>query len=113
MEVGSREWEEWMAHPVTRAFILHLKQRRWLALEDWGRGAFMGEVPDATLQANARALGQVEILDTLSRITFEDILATRKEVHDTQQFRYSPDGITGLSPDGPSSDAPRGDRDDG
>ena len=40
------------------------------------------------------------MLDKLARVTYEDIINTRKEIDELKRIWYSPDGITSISLDG-------------
>lgn len=57
MEVSQEEFQEWLLHPVTRAFRAKMMESRERLKESWAQGAFRG---DHALEA--RVQGQCEIL---------------------------------------------------
>ena len=55
----------WCSHPVTQAFRSHLRTQLANLQDQWSRGHFTGQTADMTLQLNASALGQAEVLQSL------------------------------------------------
>lgn len=77
--VTDNDRREWLHHPVTQEFIGLLQGNVQETFEAWGRGVYVGDNPDATAQANAKALGGIaayrailEYFDGLKAMENED-----------------------------------------
>lgn len=59
--------------PETR--LVYQLMRRWKSdlADQWSQGVFQKETPAATAEANAAALGQIEILDRLLTLDAEQL----------------------------------------
>ena len=62
MVIQSQDREEWAHHPVTQEFLKGLIEARQQTLEVWAREGYVAETGEKTLQANAKALGGVDLL---------------------------------------------------
>lgn len=62
MGITARDKEEWYHHPVTQQFLQGLVSDRYATMETWARQGYTAETPEKTVQANATALGGVEVL---------------------------------------------------
>jgi hypothetical protein len=61
--IQDTERKEWAHHPVTIEFIELLKTSRQDTMVAWAREAFVGQTGEATLQANAKALGGANAIE--------------------------------------------------
>jgi hypothetical protein len=68
-----------LSHPVTVALNRYLRGKKQEFLEAWGDGRFTAESDAGTLQLNANALGQVEILNRLLDLQPEDFLGENQQ----------------------------------
>lgn len=50
---------------MTQELLRHLKESRIETAYEWSREAYVGETGDQTLQANAKALGGIDLLNKL------------------------------------------------
>jgi hypothetical protein len=57
--------QAWARDPVTQEFLGGLRESKQETMELWAREAYVAEKPENTLQANAKALGGVALLDKL------------------------------------------------
>ena len=66
---GSRltpeEIAEWRQHPATQAFLLDLYRRKLEGMGEWAKRQYQREVAAETAEANARALGGMELMQSL------------------------------------------------
>lgn len=60
-----QEIQSWKQHPVTEAFIAALDERKRTLQDSWSAGQFTGKSTDETAQMNAKAIGQVQMLDDI------------------------------------------------
>ena len=56
---------EWLNHPCTRGLIKNVKRDRTALMEQWASGSFTDSTSAGTAQLNAKALGQINVLDDL------------------------------------------------
>lgn len=63
MAVTDRDRKEWANSPAGQEFIAMLNQSRLDTLETWAHEGYTQETADGTLQANAKALGGIAVLD--------------------------------------------------
>lgn len=67
------EWQEWKRNPTTIEFFASLQALRESIKEDWVSGMYTAATSDGTVQLNAKALGQVQIIDRIMETSFEDV----------------------------------------
>lgn len=60
-----QEIQSWKQHPVTEAFIAVLDGRKRTLQDSWSAGQFTGNSTDETAQMNAKAIGQVQMLEDI------------------------------------------------
>lgn len=75
--VGKNEIEAWYRHPITQALRFSLMGDFMGLYDSWGNGEFTKESSDGTVQANAKALGQVQAIESM--IDWIDGLNAMKE----------------------------------
>ena len=63
-----QEWAEWKQHPVTMLFYRMLERQLSSTKESWVSGSFTNSNGDATLQANANAIGYAQCLEELIKM---------------------------------------------
>lgn len=68
------EWDEWQHHQVTKEWYSFLEFLKKELQDDWANSVFTGSLEGETVQRNAFALGQVELLSRLLEISSEEIL---------------------------------------
>lgn len=73
------EWKEWKANPQTSEFFQFLARLREEIKEDWAQSYYVGESDSETVQRNAAALGQVDLLGRLQYVTFESVEESKVE----------------------------------
>ena len=64
-ELKKEEVEEWLLHPVTKAFKVHLTSLRESLKEQWALGAFSEDTEFKNAVKQAKYLGQCELLGEL------------------------------------------------
>ena len=70
-----QEWEEWQAHPgtlVLRNVLLSWKEQ---VKEQWAAGAFTDMSQFGTAIVNAKAIGEVQMIDQIIGLEYDRILA--------------------------------------
>lgn len=67
------EWDEWRSHPVTQEFFRYLKKLREEVKEEWANSTYVGAYDGETIQRNAAAIGQVNLLQALIETRQEDL----------------------------------------
>lgn len=67
------EWREWKLHPVTVEWFKFLASEKSKVKEEWANSIFVGDSIDLTIQRNAHALGQIDMLKRLEEATVEEI----------------------------------------
>ena len=67
------QWQTWKKQPETQEVFLFLEQLKRKILEAWANGSYTTESGDGTLQANAKAIGNVQALDEILTLTYEDM----------------------------------------
>lgn len=73
------EFLEWKQHPATDRFFKFLSRTRENIKEEWANSMYTGAETDETLQRNASALGQVQLLKLLDEVSFDEIEETLGE----------------------------------
>jgi hypothetical protein len=73
------QYDDWLSHPVTVRLNQYLRAKKQEFLEAWGDGRFTAESDTGTLQLNANALGQVEILTRLLDLQPDDFLSENQQ----------------------------------
>ena len=68
MTITPQERAEWARHPVTKEFLAGLEQSRLDALETWAQEGYVKETGELTLQANAKALGGIAVLNQIQDV---------------------------------------------
>ena len=66
-------YNEWLAHPVTVRLNRYLRQQRQELMEQWAQGNFTSDRGEATLQLNANAIGQCEVLSSIIDLEFQQL----------------------------------------
>jgi hypothetical protein len=65
------ELQEWLSHPVGEAFQEFLRKWKESLQDQWAAGAFQGESSEVTMAANASALGQIRMIETLLGLEYD------------------------------------------
>ena len=65
MQITDTMRQAWARDPVTQEWLERLRESKQMTLEAWAREAYVGETAERTLQANAKALGGVALLEQL------------------------------------------------
>jgi hypothetical protein len=65
MTITARDRQEWAHHPVTQEFLLSLQEARQGTMEAWAQERYTADRGELTLQANAKALGGIGVLDQI------------------------------------------------
>lgn len=65
--------EEWRAHPVTQKLFQFLRARKEGLKEQWASGRFTDVQRYGSAILNAKAIGQVELLDRLLELDVSDL----------------------------------------
>lgn len=63
--VDRSEVETWLKHPCTQALRYALMGDFMGLYDSWGNGEFTKESVDGTVQSNAKALGQVQAIESM------------------------------------------------
>jgi hypothetical protein len=63
MAVTDRDRQEWAHSPVTQEFLAGLSESKLETMLTWSREGYTQDTAEGTLQANAKALGGVAVLD--------------------------------------------------
>ena len=61
--ITAEDEKDWSSHPVTKKFLLHLRNSRQETMEIWATKGFVGSDAPSTLAANSHALGGIAVLD--------------------------------------------------
>ena len=56
--------QEWLQHDITKDLIKELKDIITTLKDEWAAGGFTAESAEGTVQRNAKAIGQVEALES-------------------------------------------------
>lgn len=65
-------FQEWKAHPVTREVFEEIKKAKQNLLENYSNGLTIGETADSTHGLTNKLCGQLQGLDQLLNIKYED-----------------------------------------
>lgn len=65
------QWRNWLNQEETQTFFNDLDAMRGEILGAWASGSFTESSADATAQLNAKALGQIQMLDAILDIRTE------------------------------------------
>ena len=79
MIISPLEWQEWVQNPVTKEFFEFLNRSREKIKEEWALSIYTGASDVETLQRNAAAIGQVNLLKELVEIEFERLEESKDE----------------------------------
>ena len=79
MTVTLQEWEEWVLLPVTKEFFDYLTRNRERLKEEWASSIYTGPDETETLQRNAAAIGQVNLLKELLDMSYEELEGSKDE----------------------------------
>lgn len=63
---------EWKAHPVTREVFEEVEKAKQVLLDNFSKGLTIGQSADITHGLTNKLHGQIEGLDQLLNITYED-----------------------------------------
>lgn len=74
--VTASEWTEWIKNPTTQEWFKFLSALRDEIKEEWSDSVYVGASGDETLQRNASAIGQADLLKRLQEATVEEITET-------------------------------------
>lgn len=74
--VSPQEWQEWIKNPTTQEWFKFLSALREEIKEEWADSVYVGAVGEETLQRNASAIGQVDLLKRLQEATVEEMTET-------------------------------------
>ena len=72
--VTEQEFKEWLEHPVTKALRQMAEANREAFKETWATGGFTATEGYVKAVEEARVLGMIQVLDSLIKIEYEDIL---------------------------------------
>ncbi len=72
-EMSKEEWEAWRSNPITKAFLRFLAGLREGHKERWANGEFTHQEHFGTAIANARAIGEADMLLRIIELEYEDI----------------------------------------
>lgn len=75
-----QEWSEWKHLPQTIEWFKYLRNLREVVKEEWTQAMYVSELSDETLQRNAAALGEVNLLKELIESTYEEIEKVKDEL---------------------------------
>lgn len=73
---SEEEFNQWLADPVTKVYYQLMRLWKESLKDQWSRGVFQKEDIQATSEANAAALGQIEQLNKLLDLDVIDIEGT-------------------------------------
>lgn len=79
MKVTQEEWEAWLDDPVTVEFRQVLQEWREGLKEQWAQGQFQSNKISETSIATAQALAQVNLLEKLQTMNYEELVETANE----------------------------------
>lgn len=65
--VSKEDWSSWLEHPMTKIFRELLRKRMGIRKDDWVAGCF------TTLEMNAKALGEVQVLQAILELSAEEV----------------------------------------
>lgn len=74
--VSPQEWQEWIKNPTTQEWFKFLSALREEIKEEWADSVYVGASGDETLQRNAAAIGQSDLLKRLQEATVEEVTET-------------------------------------
>lgn len=89
-----QEFQEWLLHPVSKVVRAAAAQRYEAEKERWALGALQEDTPEKVAMANARALGNVQVLAWFKDMDYDDLT---QELADEQPVRTIPGGESGVS----------------
>lgn len=69
----AEEWKSWKQDKVTKEWFKFLAILEEELKDNWAAGVYVGAVSEETLQRNAAAIGQAELLGRLANATVEEI----------------------------------------
>lgn len=64
---------QWRSHPCTKALLWGMVYTEMDYHDKWRNGTFTAPEAEGTAQLNAKALGALEVIDTLKRNILEEI----------------------------------------
>ena len=73
------EWDNWKQDKVTKEWFKFLKILEEEVKDNWAAGNYVGGTSEETLQRNAAALGQVDLLSRL-------LIATVEEIEESKEY---------------------------
>lgn len=73
------EWENWLSLPTTRKYRKFLNQWRESLKEQWAKGQFTSQDREEMVTANFQALAEVQVLNRLANLDYEEFLTTFEE----------------------------------
>ncbi len=77
--VSLEEWTEWKKHPMTVEWFKFLNSLKEEIKRDWANSLYVGASADETIQRNASAIGQVDLLSRLGEAKVEDVQETNAD----------------------------------
>jgi len=83
------EFKDWLDHPVTRRVKSMLEKKQIGIMKAWAAGNLTAAEGDATLQMNAKAIGQCDSIDFVLNLDFETYEA---EIDDGERKQVTPAG---------------------
>ena len=69
-------WAEWKQHPATSEWFDFMANLKEELKSDWEASRFVGETQEVTIQRNAFALGQVDILNRMLQAEVQTVKDT-------------------------------------
>jgi len=79
MSSNKLQWKAWMKQEETQIFFKDLDEMRLEFLEAWASGNFTRESAEGTAVLNAKALGQVQLLDSILDLRTEKVMENGTE----------------------------------
>jgi hypothetical protein len=67
------EWDEWKLSQTTKEWFDFLKSIREEVKDEWANSLYVGAFDSETLQRNAAALGEVNLIDRLLQAEYVEI----------------------------------------
>jgi transcriptional regulator with XRE-family HTH domain len=65
--ISPEEHRSWVDHPSTKALVMLMQARISVNIDEWTQGGFADKGFEAAAQLNAKALGQVQVLEEFLR----------------------------------------------
>lgn len=70
---SEEEFQNWLLQPETRVFWDLLRRWKENLQDQWARGVFQEDSVEETAMANANALGELNLLNQLLELSYENL----------------------------------------